>query len=144
MLLYNKQHKSKGGRTLCHSARGMSRPRRRHRDIQRKWSDFPPWRTPKQQKSPPNVADGSERGEGGKKLNRSSFFAESRRRGRGQRRGRHFHCLMQPLFERLMRVLTVAKSRYSKKIEIRTPNIPLETHHITVRTAQRTTLRAGS
>ena len=65
-----------------------------------------------------------------KKLNRSSFFAECRGGGRGQRRGRHFHCLMQPLFDRLMRVLMDAKSRYSKKIEIRTPNIPLEPHHM--------------
>ena len=81
---------------------------------------------------------------GGKKLNRSSFFAECRGGGRGQRRGSHFHCLMQPLFDRLMRVLTEAKSRYSKKIEIRTPNISLEPHHTTVRTAQRTTLQAGS
>ena len=73
------------------------------------------------------------------------FCGMSRRRTRtAARRGSHCHCLMQPLFDRLMRVLTDAKSRYSKKIEIRTPNIPLEQHHITVRTAQRTILRAGS
>ena len=62
-----------GGRTLCHSACWMSRPRRRHRDIQRKWSDFPHWRTSKQQSSPPNVADGSERGEAEKSWTGSAF-----------------------------------------------------------------------
>ena len=50
---------------------------------------------------------------------------------------------MQPLFDRLMRVLTDAKSRYNK-IEIRNSNIPLELHHIAVHTAQRATLQAGS
>ena len=45
-----------------------------------------------------------------KRLNWSSFFAECRGGGRGQRRGSHFHCLMQPLFD--------CASTHGRKIQI--------------------------
>ena len=116
---------TKGGSTLCHLARPS--------DIPQTWSDFPPWRTPKQQSSRPNAAAGLRADWWKKKDEPVQLF-------RGMSRWRTPTAAWQPFSQRATTtVWPFDASRYSriknpaiKRFEMRTLNMPLEPHHITL------------